>query len=98
MILYENTAFAVDAKSSDYDFTAFENFAHEWSLYAQRHIVGVGLVKYKKLVLSTSSLDELKVWLDIHIPGAKILYAISYDEYVKSSRILSCGLTRREIY
>ena len=97
MILYENTAFAVDAKASDYDFAAFENFAHEWSLKAQRHIVGVGLT-HTKLLVEATSLDEVKIWLDIHIPSAKILYAISYDEYVKRSKISLCGLTRRKTY
>ena len=97
MILYENTAFAVDAKSSDYDFTAFENFAHEWSLRAQRHIVNVGLT-HTKLLVEATSLDEVKIWLDIHIPGAKILYAISYAEYVKSSKISLCGLITRKTY
>ena len=88
MILYENTDFAVNAKASDYSFTAFENFAHEWSLKAQRHIVGFDYLTDAKLLVEATSLDEVKIWLDIYIPGAKILYAISYDEYIKPSRIL----------
>ena len=97
MILYENTTFVVNAKASDYDFTAFENFAHEWSLKAQRHIVGVGLT-HTKLLVEATSLDEVKIWLDINIPGAKMLYAISYDEYVKRSKISLCGLIGRKTY
>ena len=83
MISYENIDFASSCTHpSDYVFTAEENFSHEWSLYAQRHIVGVGLVKYKKLVLIVNSLNELKVWIDIYIPGAKLLSVISHAEYV----------------
>ena len=104
MILYENIDFAVTMRASDYVFTAVENFMHEWSLQAQRHILGVGLVnhpKYKNVIVEATSLDEVKIWLDIHIPGAKILCATSYAEYVnyaKMSTIPSCGSTRRKTY
>ena len=88
MILYENIDFASRCvQPSGYVFTAKENFSHEWSLHAQRHILNVGLVKYKKLVVVTSSLDELKVWLDIHIPGAVLLSTLSYTEYVNYSKL-----------
>lgn len=90
MISYENIYFACSClHPSDYVFTAEESFSHEWSLYAQRHIAGVGLVKYKKLVLVVSSLDELKVWLDIHILGAELLSSVSYADYVKMNTIMS---------
>jgi len=102
MISYENIDFASSCMHpSDYVFTAEENFSHEWSLYAQRHIDGVGIVKYKKLVLVVSSLDELKVWIDIHIPGAKLLSSVTcaeYVNYVKMSTIQSCGLITRKTY
>lgn len=102
MISYENIDFTSSCiHPSGYAFTAEENFSHEWSLYAQRRIVDVGLVKYKKLMLVASSLDELKVWIDIHIPSVKLLSVINYDEYfdyVKMSTIQSCGLITRKTY
>lgn len=82
MILYENIDFAANVKATDYIFTVDENFIHEWSLYAQPNIITVGPT-YKKLVLTTASLDEVRIWLDMRILNSKISYSRSYSEYVK---------------
>lgn len=87
MILYEDLDFCSNIdKASDYVFTAAENFIHDWSLWAQRHIPHVGMT-HKKLVAESNSLDELNVWLNMHIPGAKILLLQSYDDFMKMSKI-----------
>ena len=96
MILYENLDFCSNIdKVSDYVFTAVENFMHDWSLRAQRHIPHVGMT-HKKLVAESNSLDELNVWLDVHIPDAKILWVQSYDDLIKMSKISSCGSIERK--
>lgn len=90
MILYENINFANSIKASDYVFTAVENFMHDWSLRAQRHISGVVLVnhpKHKRVIAEATSLDEIKVWLDLHIPNTNILYEMRYGELIKRSKI-----------
>lgn len=89
MILYENIDFAVNAKASDYDFIAIENFMHEWSLRVQKYIPSgsVNHLSYKKLIVEATSLDEIKVWLDMHIPGVETLYEMKYGEFLKRSKI-----------
>ena len=78
MMIYENLYFVSHAKFCDWSFVAKENFAHEWTLYAVTK--DKDGISYKKYIADAMSLDELKIWVDLHMPNISLSEQLSYHD------------------